>query len=206
MNTHSLKRKERDRQVRKTDILSAAEQVFALKGYEKATIQDIASQAQYAAGTVYLYFKDKDELYLSMLEDKVSEMMSVVVQKTSGIKDAGKKLKLFIETSIDFFEKDRYFFRVFISETSKFRWAIDKKITTSPLMARHLNYLIGLVKMAQRQGVVRDDFNAEHVADIFAAILSTTIVGLLKDNPGKFRYKNSPADFIFDVFINGVGA
>ncbi len=58
-----LGRKERYRFLRKTDIIRAAEHVFALKGFHKATIQDIARQAQYATGTVYLYFEDKNSLY-----------------------------------------------------------------------------------------------------------------------------------------------
>jgi AcrR family transcriptional regulator len=78
MNMDSLSRKDRDKQIRKNDIMSAAVHVFAMKGYEKATMQDIAKHAQYATGTVYLYFKDKESLYFSLLEEKIAEMMHVV--------------------------------------------------------------------------------------------------------------------------------
>lgn len=61
----AFNRKERDLLLRKTDILKAAERVFALKGYDKATIQDIAKEAEYAPGTLYLYFKDKWSLFLT---------------------------------------------------------------------------------------------------------------------------------------------
>jgi AcrR family transcriptional regulator len=61
----SLDRKERDRRLRESDILKAAEHVFATKGYHKAAISDIAQEAQYAVGTIYLYFKNKQELYLT---------------------------------------------------------------------------------------------------------------------------------------------
>ena len=82
MNTRSSNRKERDRQLRRTDILRASEHVFAQKGYDNATMQDIAKEAQYATGTVYLYFKDKEALYFSLLEEKIFCMMSATREKT----------------------------------------------------------------------------------------------------------------------------
>jgi len=90
MNAHSLTRKERDRQLRRSDILDAAGRIFARSGFENATIQDIAKEAQYAAGTVYLYFKDKESLYFSLLEEKLADIISLVKKKTSTVSDARK--------------------------------------------------------------------------------------------------------------------
>ncbi|MFO1492115.1 MAG: helix-turn-helix domain-containing protein [Kiritimatiellia bacterium] len=52
-------RKERDRQVRQDDFLSAAERLFAEKGYHHAAMEDIAKAAGYATGTIYRYFKSR---------------------------------------------------------------------------------------------------------------------------------------------------
>jgi len=60
----ALSRKERDRRLRQEDILKTAEHIFAIKGYHEASIQDIAKEAQYAVGTVYLYFKTKKHYIL----------------------------------------------------------------------------------------------------------------------------------------------
>ena len=180
MNTRSLNRKERDRQMRRADILHAAEHIFAQKGYDKATMQDIAREAQYATGTVYLYFKDKESLYFSLLEEKISEMMSIIKEKTVGDKDVKVKLNVLIYESLDFFENNQDFFHIFVSETSKFRWMIDRKIASSALMSEHMNYLTDIIRKAQQQKMIRSDVKAEHIADIFAAILSTVIVGMLK--------------------------
>ena len=100
MNISSLTRKERDKQLRKTDLLSAAEHLFALKGYDRATMQDIAREAQYATGTAYLYFKDKESLYFSLLEEKISDMMSIVKEKTSAAKDVREKLNILVNPAI----------------------------------------------------------------------------------------------------------
>ena len=73
-----LTRKERDRQLREQDILRAAEHVFATQGYHQATLQDIAKEAQYATGTIYLYFKDKEVLYLALLERKIQHFTASI--------------------------------------------------------------------------------------------------------------------------------
>ncbi|TAM39648.1 TetR/AcrR family transcriptional regulator, partial [bacterium] len=79
----SLSRRERDKLLRRRDILRAAEHVFALKGYYEATMQDIARDAQYATGTVYLYFKDKESLYFSLVERKYSDLLAILKERTS---------------------------------------------------------------------------------------------------------------------------
>lgn len=188
------------------DILHASEHIFAQKGYDKATMQDIAREAQYATGTVYLYFKDKESLYFSLLEEKISDMMSIIKEKAVGVKDIKIKLNILIYESLAFFESNQDFFHIFVSETSKFRWVIDRKVTSSALMSEHMNYLADIIRKAQQQKVIRSDFKAEHIADIFAAILSTVIVGLLKEKSSHLEKLKNISGFIFDLFMNGIGA
>ncbi len=115
-----LSRKERDRQLRRSDILKAAEHIFALKGYYKATIRDIAKEAQYATGTVYLHFKDKDALYFALLEEKMKSLLSTIEGKIKQTKDAREKLEIFVQEGLGFFEKNQDFLRLFISEEVDF--------------------------------------------------------------------------------------
>jgi AcrR family transcriptional regulator len=59
-------RKERERERRRQQIMIAAKRVFSVKGFGKATMEDIAKEAELSPGTLYLYFKNKDELYASL--------------------------------------------------------------------------------------------------------------------------------------------
>ena len=59
-------RKERERERRRQQIIVAAKRVFSAKGINKATMEDIAKEAELSPGTIYLYFKNKDELYASL--------------------------------------------------------------------------------------------------------------------------------------------
>ena len=59
-------RKERERERRRQQIMVAAKRIFSEKGFSKTTMEDIAQQAELSPGTLYLYFKNKDELYASL--------------------------------------------------------------------------------------------------------------------------------------------
>jgi len=59
-------RKKREREMRRQQIMVAAKRVFIQKGFEKSTVEDIAREAELSPGTLYLYFKSKDELYASL--------------------------------------------------------------------------------------------------------------------------------------------
>lgn len=59
-------RKEREKERRRQQIMVAAKRVFIQKGFGKATMEDIAREAELSAGTLYLYFKNKNDLYASL--------------------------------------------------------------------------------------------------------------------------------------------
>jgi len=71
-------RKERERERRRQDIMVAARRVFGTKGYEKSTMEDIAREVELSPGTLYLYFKNKDDLYTS-LSVRVLQFMNVKI-------------------------------------------------------------------------------------------------------------------------------
>lgn len=74
-------RKEREKQMRRQQIMDAAKKVFASKGFGRATMENIAEEAEFSPATLYLYFKNKDELCASlnlrMLQDLITRMEDV---------------------------------------------------------------------------------------------------------------------------------
>ncbi|MCX5696337.1 MAG: TetR/AcrR family transcriptional regulator [Candidatus Omnitrophica bacterium] len=199
-----MNRKERDRQLRKSDILQAAERVFALKGYHNAAMQDIAREAQYATGTVYLYFKDKEMLYFSLLEEKIRNLTATLKENTAQVADAEEKLRIFVQESLNSFEKNQDFFRIFFSERTKGQILKEGKISKSSVMLQHKEFVEELINIGQKQKVIRNDFSAKQIADIFGSIFMTVIFDWLKEGP-KNRKLNAMADFILDIFLSGAG-
>ena len=67
----TLQRKVRERRARRQAIQAAAVQVFGDKGYPRATMEDVARQAELSVGTIYLYYRSKEELYVSLLVESM---------------------------------------------------------------------------------------------------------------------------------------
>jgi TetR/AcrR family transcriptional regulator len=67
-------RKEREKQARKESILDAARRVFQEKGYQSTTMDKIAEEAELSKATLYLYFKNKDDLFLSMTTEPLKSL------------------------------------------------------------------------------------------------------------------------------------
>ena len=196
-----LSRKERDRQLRRSDIFKAAEHVFALKGYHKATIRDIAKEAQYGTGTVYLHFKNKDTLYFALLEEKLKCLLALIKEKVGQVKDAKKKLEIFIQESLVFFEKNQDFFQIFVSERSESY--IETRFLKSSIGLQLQEYTENLLKEAQGQGIVNSNFDPEQISNVLEAILKTITLKWLQKKKIKEESLVGLSDTIFRLFLYG---
>jgi AcrR family transcriptional regulator len=68
----------------RAELLAASRKVFAVRGFHEASIAEITAQADVGVGTFYLHFRDKDEIFATLLEDGLSEMREVVVAAVEG--------------------------------------------------------------------------------------------------------------------------
>lgn len=113
----ALSRKEREREAHRREILDAAEKVFIARGYHTATVEQIAQEADFSVGTLYNFFKSKEEMYSKVLEkisiDFRADFDAQVVEEG----DAVLALENLIRLRLSHFEAHRGFFRVFL-ETS----------------------------------------------------------------------------------------
>ncbi|MGE5308547.1 MAG: TetR/AcrR family transcriptional regulator [Deltaproteobacteria bacterium] len=193
-------RKERDRQLRRSDILKAAEHVFGEKGFQRATVQDIAREAQYAAGTVYLYFKDKESLYHSLINAKISVLVALLKEKISRVESAPDKFRVFVDEVLNYFDQNQDFFRIFVAESSRLDWAIQTRTRNAHL--ENLPLLADLIRIGQRQNFIRGDYDATAIADVFHSIFTTVIFDWLKQKQGAKSLKEM-SGFILDIFLDG---
>jgi AcrR family transcriptional regulator len=86
-------RKERERERRRQQIIIAAKRVFSAKGFNKATMEDIANEAELSPGTLYLYFKNKDELFAS-LSLRILQYMLIRLEHVNNEKDLKLEQKI----------------------------------------------------------------------------------------------------------------
>jgi AcrR family transcriptional regulator len=100
-------RKRRERRRRRRQIMIAAKRVFSIKGFTKTTMEDIAREAELSPGTLYLYFKNKDELYASLsveiLEHLHKQLKRVYVQESQSPQ---RRIALLQKTLFEVYEFD----------------------------------------------------------------------------------------------------
>jgi AcrR family transcriptional regulator len=75
--TPTLTRKEREHRARQEEIMRAARELFATQGYHRTTLEDIARHAEFGKGTIYNYFKSKEDLFLGIIDELVTQVVSV---------------------------------------------------------------------------------------------------------------------------------
>jgi AcrR family transcriptional regulator len=96
-------------------IRDAAMRVIARKGMAAATMQEIATEAGVAKGTIYLYFRDRDELVEKTFESAMSDLHDRVEEALEKEGTFEEKLRAVLAAQINYFQANREFFRLYIS-------------------------------------------------------------------------------------------
>jgi AcrR family transcriptional regulator len=109
----ALGRKERERLAHRREILEAAERVFARKGYQGATVEAIAQEAEFGVGTLYNFFDSKEHLYTECLTLMVRDFLAKLEHQVMAEDDPVKAIERLIELRLAHFEEHRAFVRVF---------------------------------------------------------------------------------------------
>ncbi len=198
-----LPRRERDRQQRRTDIFRAAERVFAEKGFHDASIEEIAHAAEYGTGTVYLYFKDKETLYLELIDQKLSELFEHLQRGMGSEKEPLAALRGLIRARMEFFDANRAFFQLYMREPMGVRCTKGARRDGAPTPYDHyIELLTTVVQAGQRRGVIRKGD---------AGLIAVGLSGLMRQitrhwlQNEKDRPLTESVDLIYDLFLRGAG-
>jgi AcrR family transcriptional regulator len=107
-------RREREEKGRLDAILAAAEAIFARSGYYQTRMEDIAREAELAKGTLYYYFKSKDEIYLHLLDREAravhEEIRTRITEESSLLEALRKSFDFYLE----YFEKNPAYLKMFL--------------------------------------------------------------------------------------------
>lgn len=107
-------RKEREKQQRRLEIIAAAENVFFTKGIDNSTMEDVANKVELSKGTLYLYFKGKNELLMEIVQTAIKKLHDLFVEYSSREKDGISKIKAIGEAFIYFFFNFNDYYKMLI--------------------------------------------------------------------------------------------
>jgi AcrR family transcriptional regulator len=172
-------RKEREKERRRQQIIVAAKRVFSEKGFNKATMEDIAKEAELSPGTLYLYFKNKEELYAS-LSLRILQYLHIRVTHVNEETDLSteEKLKALMDAMYDVYDFDPLIiinmFHLQSSETLK-NLSDTLMVEIKDLSKKS----IGAIAKIFEEGVNSGTFVSHHpvaLADIFWSMFSGVIL------------------------------
>src|SRR2546422_5855767 len=183
-------------------ILRAAIRVFAHNGYFNSKVADIARAAGVADGTVYLYFKSKEEILHSIFDRSVDEAIADARKRLKKLDDPREKLRRIALLHLERLGADRdlaVVFQVEVRGSTKFMEEFS-----AAGFAEYLALIRTTFEEGQRAGVFRRELNAKVVAKILFGALDEMATNWIIS---KRRYKLAPmADQVLDIFLNGVAA
>ena len=183
-------------------ILRAATRVFARNGYFNSKVSDIARAAEVADGTVYLYFKSKEEILHSIFDQNMAQAIAAGRKLIENLDDPRQKLRRIAKLHLERLGADRdlaVVFQVELRGSTKFMEEFS-----AAGFAEYLALLRRTFEEGQRAGVFRKELNATVAAKILFGALDEMATNWIIS---KRNYKLEPmADVVMDVFLNGVSA
>ena len=101
---------------RRCAILQAARAVFARQGYSETVVEDIATQAGIAKGTLYLYFRSKEQIYLAALLEQARQLDADSRAAMAAVQGWQAKLEAYIQLLLHYFDAQQDFLRIYMTE------------------------------------------------------------------------------------------
>ena len=181
-------------------ILRAAIKVFARNGYFNSKVSDIAREANIADGTVYLYFKSKDEILHSVFDRAMDEFIADGKREIAEIERVDERLRRIAQLHLERLGADRdlaIVFQVELRGSTKFMEEFS-----GGRFAEYLDIIRQTIIEGQRQGVFRADLKPTVCAKILYGALDEMVTNWILS---KKSYPLAPmADTVLEIFFGGV--
>jgi len=166
-------RKEKEKQIRRNDIIDAAEKVFFLKGYDVTTMDDVAKMAEFSKRTVYVYFNSKEQLYFEIMVRGYKNLIKMIETALLNAKNknAIDRLKLIGMTLYKFYtEYPDYFTAIMCYENGEKDFENEtpdhSREECYALGERIFAYLSSALADGIAEGVIRSDIDIKSTAII----------------------------------------
>ena len=198
MTAHSVA--ERGAGDKRERILTAAERIFARHGFFAAKVSDVAKEAGVADGTIYLYFKSKDDLLISLFERRMQQVNETLAGAVKG-KSPREQLRALIRTYLQLVHDEPTAAEVLtieLRQSSKFM-----KEYENPVFADFLRLLGGIIAAAQDKGEITTQIPSQVAARMIFGMLDELALSWVLAKK-KFDIVRA-ADWVISLVTNGLG-
>lgn len=165
------------KQQRKKHILKSAEACFAEKGFRETTVDDIVEHSKTSKGTIYIYFKSKEDIYFELIEEKFDESLENYFSSVRKFNTAEEKLRYIIklQKNLEFTEEEQKFIILQI-ETNMY---LLRKGDSEQVMIERLGRISTFLEEILNEGISNGEFKKEINATVFSKMFWSIQDGLL---------------------------
>ena len=196
-------RKEREFNLRRAEILEQAEKIFAAKGFHNTAVAEIAGASGFAVGTLYQFFASKEQLYISMLTEKLNMMYSAIRESVAKEMDIVKKIEVLVASQFNFVENNTEFCSIFIRgdhlSLSEGSFELRKRLKSDYDI--HVSFT---------EEVIREGIRAGLLKKMDPRMMAAALTGITNSYASKWLTMmegtslTSYVPFVMDIFLEGV--
>jgi TetR/AcrR family transcriptional regulator len=204
MEEQNLTRREREKLRQRQEILAAGLDLFSQKGYHSVSMAEIAEKAEFAIGTLYKFFQNKEDLYKALVLEQCERFEEAVVEALEQPEEEIEKLRNYVRTKTGWFHRNLSFVRLFLAESRGASFNLKAGLDEE-LRQRYYNFMEKIASIFEC-GIKRQRF--KKIADPYylgVALDSAIDASLLLwlDAPERHPYPENP-DAILDIFFKGL--
>jgi len=204
MQDKKLPRREREKRRHRRQMLAAALELFSEKGYHNVSMLEIAERAEFATGTLYKFFKNKEELYKCLIieqSDRFHKALTKAIEKTD---NEIEKLRNYVKTKGTVFMDNVSIIRLYFAETRGASFNIRAGLD-SEIRVRYGRFMHTLASVFE-SGIKRKRFqkiaDPYHLAVALDSLCSTFLF-LWLEAPERHPYPENP-DVILNILFKGL--
>lgn len=189
---------------KRSRILKAAVKIFAKNGFHNSKVNDIAKEANVADGTIYLYFKNKDDILISLFEEALSLLINNMREELKLAKSPLERVRRFIQIhlmTVERYQAVAEVMQVELRQSHKFM-----KEYVPEKFAEYLNIISDIVADGQKQGLIKKDIiPAVFKRALFGALDEISLNWVLTKRQRRLKYDlGDTAGVLADIFIHGI--
>jgi TetR/AcrR family fatty acid metabolism transcriptional regulator len=183
-------------------ILEAAVKVFAMQGFHQSTVAQIAKAAGVADGTIYLYFKNKDDILVQFFSFRAKQVFESFREEVDRAETSSDKLRNLVRRHLAEFQRDRDGAVVYQVETHQSSRLAEAQIKEMSKMYRDL--ISEIIEQGQQEGTIRKD--------LYVGLVKRFIIGAVDEVINTWLHADeeydlvSMADPLVELFMKGIGS
>jgi TetR/AcrR family fatty acid metabolism transcriptional regulator len=182
-------------------IITSATKVFAKKGFFNARISDIAKEAKVADGTIYLYFNNKFDILISVLEEEIGKIIDQIQKAIENEPDANNMLKIFVSKHLSAMKSNKYLAEVIHIELRQSDRLVKEYRNNT--FKEYVNLISEIIQRGQQQKIYRDDILPGIAKRAFFGALDE-VTRVWTDSDGTNYTLEETTDQILSIFLSGL--